>query len=72
MNVLSGADFFTMEVLSWRGLVTHYVLVFIHLESRRVSVAGITKHPDRECGADRPQRYPGDLGLPSSLSLCSA
>jgi hypothetical protein len=28
-----------------RGLVTYYVLFFIHLESRRVEVAGITPHP---------------------------
>ena len=48
MDVLAGADFFTVEVLSWRGLVTYYVLFFIHLESRRVSVAGITRHPDQE------------------------
>jgi putative transposase len=48
MNVLTGADFFTVEVLSWRGLVTYYVLFFLHLESRRVSVAGITRHPDQE------------------------
>ena len=47
MNVLAGADFFTVEVLSWRGLVTYYVLFFIHLESQ-VSEAGITKHPDQE------------------------
>ena len=40
-------DFFTVEVLSWRGLVTYYVLFFIHLESRRVSLAGITRHPDQ-------------------------
>jgi putative transposase len=48
MNVLAGADFFTVEVLTWRGLVSYYVLFFIHLETRRVSVAGITRHPDRE------------------------
>lgn len=48
MNVLAGCDFFTIEVLTWRGLVTHYVLFFLHLESRRVSVAGITRHPDQE------------------------
>src|SRR5215831_10946694 len=29
------------------GLVTYYVLFFIHLESRRVSLAGITRHPDQ-------------------------
>ncbi len=48
MEVMAGADFFTVEVLTWRGLVTYYVLFFLHLESRRVSVAGITRHPDQE------------------------
>lgn len=47
MAVLAGIDFFTVEVLTWRGLVTYYVLFFIHLESRRVSLAGITRHPAR-------------------------
>ena len=47
MNVLAGADFFPL-VLSWRGLVTYYVLFFIQRESRRVRVAGITRHPDQE------------------------
>ena len=46
MDVLAGTDFFTVELLTWRGLVTYYVLFFIHLESRRVSLAGITRHPD--------------------------
>ena len=44
--VLAGTDFFTVEVLTLRGLVTFYVLFFIHLESRRVEVAGITSHPN--------------------------
>jgi len=48
MNVLAGCDFFTVEVLGWRGLVTYYVLFFLHLESRRVHIAGVTKHPDQE------------------------
>ena len=47
MAVLAGIDFFTVEVLSLRGLVTYYVLFFLHLESRRVSLAGITRHPDQ-------------------------
>jgi hypothetical protein len=46
MDVLAGTDFFTVEVLTWRGLVTYYVLFFIHLESRKVSIAGITDHPE--------------------------
>jgi hypothetical protein len=48
MAVLAGTDFFTVEVLTWRGLATYYVLFFIHLESRRVSLAGLTKHPTAE------------------------
>src|SRR5581483_3084060 len=30
--VLAGVDFFTVEVLTWRGLATYYVLFFLHLE----------------------------------------
>jgi putative transposase len=47
LAVLAGIDFFTVEVLTWRGLVTYYVLFFIHLESRRVSLSGITRPPDQ-------------------------
>jgi hypothetical protein len=45
MAVLAGVDFFTVEMLTWRGLATYYVLFFLHLETRRVSLAGITRHP---------------------------
>ena len=34
MAVLAGTDFFTVEVLTLRGLVTYYVLFFICLETR--------------------------------------
>ena len=44
--VLVGTDFLSVEVLTLRGLVTYYVLFFIHLESRRVEIAGITPHPN--------------------------
>jgi hypothetical protein len=40
-DVLAGTDFFTVEVLTWRGLVTYYVLFFIELETRRVTLGGI-------------------------------
>jgi putative transposase len=46
MNVLVATDFFTAEVWTKAGLVTYYVLFFIHLASRRVHVAGVTPHPD--------------------------
>jgi putative transposase len=46
LALLAGTDFFTAEVLTRRGLVTYYVLFFIHVESHRVDIAGITVHPD--------------------------
>ncbi len=35
-----------MEVLTLRGLVTYYILFFIQVETRKVVIAGITRHPD--------------------------
>jgi putative transposase len=34
LALLAATDFFTVEVLTLRELVTYYVLFFIHLESR--------------------------------------
>src|SRR5260370_24010740 len=48
MAALVATDFFTVEVLRLRGLITYYVLFFIDLESRRVCLAGVTRHPDQE------------------------
>src|SRR3954467_5700232 len=48
MAVLAGIDFFTVEVLTWRGLATYYVLFFLHLETRRITLAGITRHPTED------------------------
>jgi hypothetical protein len=48
LAVLAGTDFFTVEVLTLWGLVTYYVLFFIHLESRKVNIAGVTVHPNEE------------------------
>jgi putative transposase len=44
LAVLAGTDFFSVEVFTLRGLVTYYMLFFIHLETRRVDIAGITLH----------------------------
>jgi hypothetical protein len=48
MAVMVGTDFFTVEVLTLKGLKTFYVLFFLHLESRRICLAGVTRHPDEE------------------------
>ncbi len=47
-SCLAAADFFTVEVWTCRGLVTHYVLFVLNLSTRRVHVAGITRNPN-EC-----------------------
>jgi putative transposase len=47
-DVLVGMDFFTTEVLTLKGLTTYYVLFFIHLETRQVTLAGFTPYPDQE------------------------
>jgi putative transposase len=43
---LAATDFLNVEVCTFRGLVTHYILFFIDIASRSVLVAGITPHPD--------------------------
>jgi putative transposase len=45
LDVLVATDFFTAEVWTLGGLVTYYVLFFLHLGSRKVHVAGVTPHP---------------------------
>ncbi|MEW6079369.1 MAG: integrase core domain-containing protein [Thermodesulfobacteriota bacterium] len=46
LNVAWATDFFTEEVWTKTGLVTFYVLFFIHLGTRRVHIAGCTPNPD--------------------------
>jgi hypothetical protein len=40
------ADFFTIEVRTARGSVTYFTVFVIELHSRRVHVAGSTRHPN--------------------------
>jgi hypothetical protein len=49
MDVLVATDFFTAEVWTLGGLVTYYLLFFIHLGSRQIHVAGVTPHPNEAC-----------------------
>ena len=43
---MASIDFTNMEVWTPKGLVTFYVLVAMHLKTRRVKIAGITPYPD--------------------------
>ena len=44
-GAIAGADFFTSEAWTPRGLITYYTLFVIDLRSRRVHVAGSTPTP---------------------------
>jgi putative transposase len=45
-GAVAGADFFTTEVWTWRGLMTYYTVFVIDLASRGVHIVGSTSHPD--------------------------
>jgi hypothetical protein len=42
---IAATDFFSVEVCTLKGLITHYVLV-IDISSRTIKIAGITPNPD--------------------------
>ena len=45
-SVIAAADFFTAEVMTSGGILSYSVLFFMHLDTRRVHIAGITLNPD--------------------------
>ncbi len=48
MDVLAATDFFTTEVWTKSGLVTYYVLFFMHVATRKIHVAGLTPYPNED------------------------
>jgi putative transposase len=64
-EVLAATDFFTVEVATWHGLVTYYVLVVMELSTRRVEIAGITPHPHaafvQQCARQLTDHFDGFL-----------
>jgi putative transposase len=44
-GAIAATDFFSIEALTWTGLVRHFVLFVIDLKSRRVEIAGIIHQP---------------------------
>jgi putative transposase len=64
-EVLAAGDFFTVEVATWHGLVTYYVLVVMELSTRRVEIAGITPHPNsafmQQCARQLTDHFDGFL-----------
>ena len=46
MASMVGCDFFTKRIYTLRGVIDAYVLIFIHLGSRKVYCSSSTYHPD--------------------------
>ena len=46
-------DFFAVEVMSLTALVRYFVLVVIHLDTRRFEIAGIVPQPESRWMAQR-------------------
>jgi putative transposase len=48
LGAIAATDFFSVEVLTFPGLVRYFVLFVIDLETRRGQVAGIVRQPHRD------------------------
>jgi len=64
-EVLAATDFFTVEVATWHGLVTYYVLIVMDLATRRIQMAGITPYPTtafmQQCARELTDPFDGFL-----------
>jgi transposase InsO family protein len=64
-EVLAATDFFTVEVATWHGLVTYYVLMVMDLSTRRIHLAGMTPHPTEafmmQCAGQHTDPFDGFL-----------
>jgi len=45
LGVIVGMDFFTVEAMTWLGLVRYHVLFAIDIASRKVEIVGIAMNP---------------------------
>jgi hypothetical protein len=48
----SNQNFFSVEVLTFRGLVRYVVLFVMKLKTRTVEIAGMTSQPDETCAGE--------------------
>ena len=64
-EVRAATDFFTVEVATWYGLVTYYVLVVMEISTRRVEIVGITPYPHaafmQQCARQLTDHFDGFL-----------
>ena len=72
MDILAGVDFFTVEVLSWPGLVTYCVLFFFIWKAAGSVWWGSPDIRIKSGWNRSPAAHPGDLGISGWMPLCSA
>ncbi len=78
-GAIAATDFFSVEVLRWRGLVRYFVLFVIDLKARRVEIAGIAQQPDGDWTkqiarnpTDAEEGFVKELGISSTIVIhCS-
>jgi putative transposase len=63
---LAAADFFTVEVLTWRGLIRYVVFFVMTLKTRTVEIAGITSYPDESWMIQMARWLPPPRAAPDS------
>ena len=56
-ETLWACDFFTQKIFTMRGAVDCFVFFFIHIQSRRVYVAGMTTNPTHAWVAEQAQNF---------------
>jgi putative transposase len=56
-RTLWACDFVSKRVWTRGGLVEHFILFFIHVQSRRVIVSNATRHPDAEWVAQQARNF---------------
>jgi hypothetical protein len=70
-GAIAGADFFTTEVWTWRGLVTYYTVFVIDLASRGVQILGSTPYPEalfmQQIVRTLTMAHDGVVDMPSTL-----
>ena len=69
-DIMWGCDFFTHEVWSRQGLVTYYILVFIHLGTRRLEIINVTQNPTAEWTIQQARNFFYDMGeIPEKANM---
>ena len=66
-GAVAAIAFFTIEGITWQGLVRSFVLFVIDLKTRRVEIAGIVASPDGEPGCIRSLKR---LRPPDPIVVC--